>query len=244
MNIWLGSAVAIIVSYLLGSIPSAYIVARIRTGSDIRKIGTGNMGAMNVFYKIGFWSGLTVGIADAGKGALAVYTGTLLAELSSAQPVALTVIQILCGFSAMAGHNYPAFLGFKRGGKGGATGIGILLFLIPMGIPFYIVLFLLLLAITRYPTISYAASTIAFPATVWVQWATPLDAWVRATLPPFAWMQSRATEPAQFILLIIYPFIVITIPVLMYIPRIKEILGKAGGSFMKAAFRRNIKENL
>ncbi len=242
MDIWLSTVVALVLSYLLGSIPSAYIVARIVKGVDIRSVGTGNMGAMNVFYKVGFWPGLIVGITDAGKGALAVYLGTVLIQMSDAVPLLVTVIQLACGLSAIAGHNYPVFLKFKRGGRGGATGVGILLFLIPLGIPFYIVLFLLLLAITRYPTLSYAAAFIAFPLTAWAQWVTPVDAWVRTALPGLAWLQSRAVSPAQHLLLIIYPIVVIMIPVLVYIPRIKEILSKAGGSFWRAALRRDIKD--
>ena len=243
MNIWLGSVIAVILSYLAGSIPTAYIVSRLATGTDIRKVGSGNMGAMNVFYKVGFWAGLTVGIVDAGKGSLAVYFGTLFAHLANAGPLPTTILQMVCGLGAIAGHNFPAYLGFKRGGKGGACAVGIVFFLVPLGIPAYILLFLILLAITRYGTISYAASFIAFPLTAWAEWSTPVDEWLRTTLPALAWMQSGAVVPAQHILLIIYPILVILIPLLAYIPRIKEIMGKAG-SFKKAAFRRSLKDRL
>ncbi|MCX6004570.1 MAG: glycerol-3-phosphate acyltransferase [Chloroflexi bacterium] len=64
MDVVVSSVVGAILSYLIGSIPSAYIVGRMAKGVDIRKIGTGNMGAMNVFYKVGFWPGLVVGIAE------------------------------------------------------------------------------------------------------------------------------------------------------------------------------------
>lgn len=244
MNIFASSILSILISYLIGSTPSAYIVGRLVKGIDIRKTGTGNMGAMNVFYKVGFWPGLLVGIMDAGKGALAVYVGGLLCQLSNMQPLSLIIMQLICGLAAILGHNYPAFLKFQRGGRGGATVVGILFFLIPLGIPFYILFFLLVLAITRFPTISYVGAFLVFPAIAWVQWATPVDSWIQVSLPAFTWMQSRASDSAQHIILIIYPVLIMLIPVLTYIPRMKEILSKAGGNFKKAAFHSNIKERL
>ena len=92
MDVVVSSIVAVILSYLIGSIPFAYIAGRMAKGVDIRKIGSGNMGAMNVFYTVGFWPGLAVGIGDVGKGALAVYVGTLVLQLSSAQPLTVTII--------------------------------------------------------------------------------------------------------------------------------------------------------
>jgi len=242
MDIVISSVVGAILCYLIGSIPSAYIAGRLAKGVDIRKTGTGNMGAMNVFYTVGFWPGLAVGIADVGKGALAVYLGTLLLQLFNAQPLTLTIIQMAWGLCAIAGHNYPVYFKFKKGGRGVATASGILAFLIPMAIPFFLVLFLLLLAITRYPTLCYAVAFLAFPAIAWAQWATPVDTWLLTSLPGLAWMQSRAVVPVQHILFIIYPFVLILIPVLFYIPRIKEILSKDGG-FRKAAFRRDLKKD-
>lgn len=242
MNIYVAIAVAAIVSYLLGSIPSAYIVGRVFKGIDIRKTGSGNMGAMNAIYTVGLLPGLIVGICDVGKGALAVYLGTLLCQLSNPPALALMIVQLVCGLLAIAGHNYPVFLGFHRGGRGGATAIGVLFYMIPMGIPFFILLLLILLAITRYLTISYAVAFLAFPAVIWIQWATPIDAWLQTTLPALAWMRSRAADPAQYTMLIVYSIILILIPVLMYIPRIKEIMSKSGGSFRKAAFHSSVKE--
>ena len=64
--------IAVVIAYLLGSIPSAYIVTRIKTGKDIRKLGGGNVGARNVFHEAGPWAAVIVGIADVGKGAGAV----------------------------------------------------------------------------------------------------------------------------------------------------------------------------
>ncbi len=242
MNIYVIAVIAVIVSYLLGSIPSAYIVGRAFKGIDIRKTGSGNMGAMNVIYAVGLLPGLLVGASDVGKGALAVYLGTLMCQLSNPSALALMVVQLVCGLAAIAGHNYPVFLGFHRGGKGGATGIGVLFYMIPMGIFFFILLLLIMLAITRYLTISYAIAFLAFPIVVWVQWVTSVDTWLQTTLPALAWMHSRATDSAQCTMLIVYSVVIMLIPVLMYIPRIKEILSKSGGSLKKAAFHRSVKD--
>lgn len=108
----------VILGYLLGSIPTAYIVGRILKGVDIRQIGDGNMGAANTFRQLGPKAGMTVGIIDAAKGALAVFI---------AQQASLPLFAVLLtGTAVVVGHNWPIFLGF-RGGRGEATTIGVLL---------------------------------------------------------------------------------------------------------------------
>jgi glycerol-3-phosphate acyltransferase PlsY len=111
----------VILGYLLGSIPTAYIVGRLLKGVDIRQIGDGNVGAANTFRQLGPKAGITVGIIDAGKGAAAV----LIAQ-AAGLPL---VVVLLTGTAAVVGHNWPAFLGF-RGGRGEATTIGVLLVII------------------------------------------------------------------------------------------------------------------
>ena len=114
--------VAIVIGYLLGSIPFAYITGRLIKGVDIRQVGGGNMGALNVAREIGPLPGLMVLIADIGKGALAVLIANWLG---------LPLIWILiAGFAAVVGHNLPIFLRFK-GGKGAATTLGVLFALTP-----------------------------------------------------------------------------------------------------------------
>ena len=114
--------VAIVLSYLLGCFPSAYIAGRLIRGVDIREVGNGNMGAANAFRELGAQAGICVFLADAGKGAAAV----LLAQGAGlSQPFIL-----LAGAAAVAGHNWPFFLGF-RGGRGESATIGILLVLMP-----------------------------------------------------------------------------------------------------------------
>jgi len=113
---------SLIIGYLLGSIPTAYIVSRIRKDTDIRTIGSGNMGGANVMREIGTHEGVLVGLFDIAKGAGAI----LIAQ-------ALNVSELWifgAGFAAVLGHNFPVFAGF-RGGRGSATIIGIFLVLAP-----------------------------------------------------------------------------------------------------------------
>ena len=115
-------AVLILAGYLLGSLPFAYLTARLVSGRDIRKIGTGNAGALNVFQNAGIAAGVGVLLADVAKGAAAV-----LIPVWAGTP---DWVSYAAGGAAVAGHNWPVFLGF-RGGKGAATILGVGLVLAP-----------------------------------------------------------------------------------------------------------------
>jgi len=113
---------SIIIGYLLGSIPTAYIVSRIRKGIDIRNVGSRNMGGANVMREIGAREGVFVGLIDIAKGAGAILI---------AQALNISELWVFgAGFAAIAGHNFPVFARF-RGGRGSATIIGIFLVLAP-----------------------------------------------------------------------------------------------------------------
>jgi len=114
--------IAILIGYLLGSIPMAYIIAKLRKGIDIREVGVGNMGAGNVIREVGLWEGAVVAIVDIGKGVAAI----LIAQtMGVSQPWLLAA-----GFAAIVGHSFPFSIGFK-GGQGVDTIIGIFLVLAP-----------------------------------------------------------------------------------------------------------------
>ena len=114
--------IAILIGYLLGSIPMAYIIAKLRKGIDIREVGVGNMGAGNVIREVGLWEGAVVAIVDIGKGVAAI----LIAQtMGVSQPWLLAA-----GFAAILGHSFPFSIGF-RGGQGVDTIIGIFLVLAP-----------------------------------------------------------------------------------------------------------------
>ena len=201
--------IALIASYLIGSIPTAYIMGRLRRSVDIRNIGSKNMGGMNVVYNVGVREGVLVIALDIGKGALAVFITDLLG-LS-------LIFLFISGIVTVLGHNFSIFLGF-RGGKGGAACIGILLYLIPWAVPAYAVLFVILLVTTRVPTISYSVAFICFPIIAW---------FVYRSLP-----------------LVIYTPVLLLMPGLMYIPRLKEMYHAGGDSWKRVFFRKDIKDRL
>lgn len=110
-------------SYLVGSIPLAYILARWRRGIDLREHGSGNVGASNVMATTSKWLGIAVFIFDAGKGALMVFAARMLG---------LGLVgELIAGGMAIVGHNWPVFLGF-RGGRGIATTLGVVTMISPL----------------------------------------------------------------------------------------------------------------
>ena len=124
-NFYANTAVILLVAYLIGSIPFAYIAGRIR-GIDIRKTGSGNIGGMNTLSSVGILAGILVTIADIGKGTLVAW---LAVKFTGSHPF----VPLLAVVAAIVGHNWMVFIGFK-GGKGISTLIGALLFLSPLSI--------------------------------------------------------------------------------------------------------------
>lgn len=119
---------ALLAAYALGSIPAAYLAGKSR-GIDLRKHGSGNLGATNVFRVLGPRIGVAVFAFDMLKGALPVLYFWRWVDPSIASPV---IVQILCGIAAITGHVRPLWLGFGRGGKGVATAGGVFLALAPV----------------------------------------------------------------------------------------------------------------
>ena len=111
----------ILLGYVVGSIPSAYIAGRWLTGEDIRRLGDGNVGARNAYHELGPKVGVAVFVVDAIKGMVPV----LIAQAV----VTSQVVVLTAGVAVVIGHNWPLFLGF-RGGRGEATTIGVLLILL------------------------------------------------------------------------------------------------------------------
>ncbi len=132
--------ILVLAGYLLGSVPFGFIIGKIR-GVDVRRSGSGNIGATNVLRTLGpVWGGV-VFLLDFFKGALPVW----LALGYSGDPL----VVILCGLAAVLGHSFPVFLAFK-GGKGVATGAGVLFGIAPEMAIFGIVLFAVIAFLTRY----------------------------------------------------------------------------------------------
>lgn len=113
----------IILGYLLGSIPNVYIMVKLFTGKDVRKIGSGNVGGLNAMRNVSLPVGLLGGLLDVAKGVLAVFL---------AQNLGLhEIVPLLTGIAAVAGHNWPLYLNFT-GGKGVGTTVGVMSMIKPM----------------------------------------------------------------------------------------------------------------
>ena len=148
-------------SYVTGSIPTSIIVGKIFKGIDIRKHGSGNAGATNVFRVLGWKQALIVVVVDIFKGWLpaAVYANSLF----QGQPIEETgVVQILCGFAAVLGHTNTIFAGFK-GGKGVGTLGGMLLALFPVAVPLCLIVFAVVLMLTGYVSVGSILASASLP---------------------------------------------------------------------------------
>jgi acyl phosphate:glycerol-3-phosphate acyltransferase len=154
-------------AYLVGATPTGYLFARAR-GVDIRSVGSGNIGATNVFRILGKGPGICVLLIDALKGWLPVFILAPLAGQAFAiqDSHALDWLRITAGLGAVLGHNFTFWLRFK-GGKGIATSAGVLVGLVPL--PFLVVLavFLVVLATTRYMSLASISGAAALPFGVW-----------------------------------------------------------------------------
>jgi glycerol-3-phosphate acyltransferase PlsY len=147
-----------LLSYLVGSIPFSIIVTRLIKGIDIREYGSKNAGATNVFRVLGPVPGISVLLLDATKGLVAVL---LIAKISLGDAVNLdpVYLKLLAAVCATLGHVYTIFAGFK-GGKGIGTGAGALLGLIPREVGLSLIVFGLIVGVTRYISLgSLAAAT-------------------------------------------------------------------------------------
>ena len=148
--------VAIIIAYLLGSINSAYIITRLTTGKDIRRLGGGNAGGRNVFREVGLVAAIPVAIFDVGKGtaSVAIAHWLLKAPLFDIHPFVL-----LAGIAAVAGHNWSVFLKFK-GGRGVATFFGGLIALCLVAALFGGAVLIIGVGLTRYVSLGSIAGAL------------------------------------------------------------------------------------
>jgi glycerol-3-phosphate acyltransferase PlsY len=149
---------SILLGYLAGSVPFAYLLAR-RRGIDVRTAGSGNVGAANVLRTTGPWRGVIVMALDMGKGMAAVAVATLLAGG--------TALIALSGAAAIVGHIYPIWLKF-HGGKGVAVAAGVFTMLAPAAAAAAAVLFLATAWVTRYVSLASIAATVALPPAAWI----------------------------------------------------------------------------
>ena len=145
---------SLVLGYLLGSIPSGWLAGRWLKGIDLRELGSGSTGANNVLRQVGKGPALVVFLIDVGKGAAAVLIARALGLGDW--------IQVLAGLTALAGHIWPVWLGFK-GGKAVATGLGLFLGLAwPVGLASFGV-FLAVFSLSRYVSLASVLAAISLP---------------------------------------------------------------------------------
>lgn len=157
----LATLVAIALSYFSGSIPTALIAVRLALGKDIRTLGSGNVGATNAFRALGLKAAIPVFLVDFMKGAAPVYIA-LNVDIGFA-PGGIG-LAIFCGSAAILGHVFPLWIGFN-GGKGVATGAGVMTALYPPLFPACLAVFAITLFATR--TMSVASLTTALSLPLW-----------------------------------------------------------------------------
>jgi acyl phosphate:glycerol-3-phosphate acyltransferase len=167
----MSAALVLAASYLLGSIPFSYLVARWR-GVDVRKVGSGNVGATNVMRSVGKGAGLLAFALDAAKGAVAA----LVAQRSGLG----VTMAALAAMAAIVGHMYPVWLRFQ-GGKGVATGAGAFLPLAPLATAGALAVFAATLAITRYVSLGSMVASAALAVLAALTGAPP-PVWIAASL--------------------------------------------------------------
>jgi glycerol-3-phosphate acyltransferase PlsY len=153
---------AIVASYLLGSIPAAHI-AGLSKGIDLRKHGSGNLGATNVMRVLGTKIGLLVFAFDMAKGAVPVLFFPRMIPASGLPMGSATIAAILCGITAIAGHVRPVYLRFGRGGKGVATGAGVFLALAPVQTLLTLLVFAVVLLSSGFVSLGSLTSAAILP---------------------------------------------------------------------------------
>jgi glycerol-3-phosphate acyltransferase PlsY len=164
MNEVVTGFVAVIIAYLLGSINSAYIVTRLVTGEDIRKLGGGNAGGRNVFREVGLGAAIPVAIFDIGKGAASVAIAHWLLDVPLYEPHHFV---LLAGIAAVAGHMWSIYLKFT-GGNGLAATIGVLAMTMPWALLVILVIMSVLTSITRNPVLSLNIGLLSIPLSAWL----------------------------------------------------------------------------
>lgn len=145
----------LLASYLLGAIPTSYLAGRLFRGIDLREHGSKNLGATNLYRTLGWRFAVPVGVFDAAKGLIPVLV--FAPRVSDSPRFALG-----CGLLAVTGHVFSVFVGFK-GGKGVATAAGVMLGLAPAALGVSVVVWAVLVRLTRYVSVASIAAAVIFP---------------------------------------------------------------------------------
>lgn len=172
---------ALVIGYLLGSIPFGLVLTRLAGLGDVRQIGSGNIGATNVLRTGNKPLAAATLLLDAFKGTIAVL---IVARLFGDDA------SVLAGFAAFVGHIFPVWIGFK-GGKGVATYLGILLGLAPLMALIFAIVWLALAFTTRYSSLSALVATLVIPVALWILGADKIAA-AMAVMTIICWWKHKA----------------------------------------------------
>lgn len=188
--------IAVVLGYLLGSIPSAYIATQLAIGKDIRQIGGGNVGGLNTYREVGTIPALAVGIVDLGKGAAAVAVACWLQDVSQ-------LFVILAGLAVVIGHMWMVFLKFS-GGKGMGPTFGALAVLMPVyGYWYGFLIFLTVIAIpfviTRNVALSMGIGILFLPLIIWLITQSELATALAITLGVLVGIKFLPTAKAAWV---------------------------------------------
>jgi len=159
----ISNVLAVIIAYLLGSIPFAYIFTRLCSGKDIRQLGSGNGGAHNVFREVGLKIAIPVALFDVSKGTVAVLIAYRLLNIPLGEP---DIFVLLAALAVIAGHMWSVYLKF-RGGNGLSATIGALAVIMPWELLIVIGLLLILKVLTRNIVLSTNIGLLSVPVSAW-----------------------------------------------------------------------------
>jgi glycerol-3-phosphate acyltransferase PlsY len=163
------NVIAIAAGYLLGSIPFALLITRIFGVTDIRRLGSGNIGATNAWRAAGPAAGVLVAVFDIGKGSLAVFLASQMPKTG----LGFEYLRLLTGFAAVMGHIFPVYLGFK-GGKGVNTALGVMLMLLPVEVLLACLVFVITVYVGRYISLGSILAAFAFALVILIEWSLKL----------------------------------------------------------------------
>lgn len=163
MSLDWGGIAGIAIAYLSGSFPSAYLAGRLLKGVDLRTVGSGNLGATNVYRELGLGPALVVLVVDAAKGGLPAWLLPGLLAVGFTSPQQMEWWGIAFGVAAIAGHAKPIFLLWKGGGKGVATAAGVFVALTPVPAAVALLAFAIVVGATRLMSLGSMVGAVTLP---------------------------------------------------------------------------------
>jgi len=178
------SSLAVVIGYLLGSISFSFLMGKWIKGIDIRNHGSGNAGATNTLRVLGVGPAIIVLLLDALKGTAAIWIGHWISG-------GLPLVEVLCGLSAIIGHNWPVFFGF-RGGKGIATTIGVMATLAFVPAFFAGAVAILAIVLTRYVSLGSIIFTALLPFFIFIMERPVEMFWASIVIAIFALVRHRS----------------------------------------------------